>query len=71
MINNSASAQLRARLITLFLSRFVLSNSELAALTSREVTIGQPLFDTLDHLEKIRTDCEVLLGGEEGKTQAG
>lgn len=66
-----ASAQLRAHLITLFLSRFVLSNSELAALTSREVTIGQPLFDTLDHLEKIRTDCEVLLGGEEGKTQAG
>lgn len=71
MINNSASAQLRAHLITLFLSRFVLSNSELAALTPREVTIGQPLFDTLDHLEKIRTDCEVLLGGEEGKTQAG
>ncbi|WVO24355.1 uncharacterized protein IAS62_005720 [Cryptococcus decagattii] len=66
-----ASAQLRAHLITLFLSRFVLSNSELAALTSREVAIGQPLFDTLDHLEKIRTDCEVLLGGEEGKTQAG
>ncbi|OXG10479.1 hypothetical protein C366_06721 [Cryptococcus neoformans Tu401-1] len=66
-----ASAQLRAHLITLFLSRFTLSNSELTALTSREVTIGQPLFDALDHVEKIRTDCELLLSGEEGKAQAG
>ncbi|WRT63924.1 uncharacterized protein IL334_000851 [Kwoniella shivajii] len=66
-----ASAQLRSSLISLFLSRFTLSESELAALGSREVVVGQTLFDALDRVEKIRKDCEVLLGGEEGKMQAG
>ncbi|WWC58354.1 uncharacterized protein I303_100894 [Kwoniella dejecticola CBS 10117] len=66
-----ASAQLRQSLITLFLSKFTLSESELAALGSREVAVGQALFDALDRTEKIRKDCEVLLGGEEGKMQAG
>ncbi|WVQ78637.1 hypothetical protein IAT38_000724 [Cryptococcus sp. DSM 104549] len=66
-----ASAQLRASLIHLFLSRFTLSEQELAALTSRDIIVSQPLFDALDHVEKIRKDCQVLLGGEEGKMQAG
>ncbi|WWC66611.1 uncharacterized protein I206_100514 [Kwoniella pini CBS 10737] len=66
-----ASAQLRQSLITLFLSKFTLSEAELAALGSREVAVGQALFDALDRTEKIRKDCEVLLGGEEGKMQAG
>ncbi|WWC86032.1 uncharacterized protein L201_000903 [Kwoniella dendrophila CBS 6074] len=66
-----ASAQLRSSLISLFLSKFTLSESELAALGSREVSVGQTLFDALDRVEKIRKDCQVLLGGEEGKMQAG
>ncbi|WVW82047.1 hypothetical protein I302_104052 [Kwoniella bestiolae CBS 10118] len=66
-----ASAQLRSSLINLFLSKFTLSETELAALGSREVAVGQSLFDALDRVEKIRKDCEVLLGGEEGKMQAG
>ncbi|WVO14670.1 hypothetical protein L204_102307 [Cryptococcus depauperatus] len=66
-----SSAELRAHLIHLFLSRFTLSQAESDALMSREVSIDQTIFDALDHVEKIRIDCEVLLGGEEGKTQAG
>ncbi|ODN77170.1 hypothetical protein L202_05695 [Cryptococcus amylolentus CBS 6039] len=66
-----ASAELRAHLITLFLARFTLSEHEQAALSSRDISIGQTLFDALDHVEKIREDCTVLLGGEEGKAQAG
>ncbi|WVQ77320.1 hypothetical protein IAR50_007004 [Cryptococcus sp. DSM 104548] len=66
-----ASAELRAHLITLFLARFTLSEHEQAALSSRDINIGQTLFDALDHVEKIREDCTVLLGGEEGKAQAG
>ncbi|KAK8861721.1 hypothetical protein IAR55_002544 [Kwoniella newhampshirensis] len=66
-----ASAQLRATLIHLFLSRFTLSESELAALISREVAVGTALFQALDHVEAIRVDCQVLLGGEERKMQAG
>ncbi|WWD09169.1 hypothetical protein V865_007291 [Kwoniella europaea PYCC6329] len=66
-----ASAQLRSSLINLFLSKFTLSEAELAALGSREVAVGPSLFDALDRVEKIRKDCEVLLGGEEGKMQAG
>ncbi|OCF45140.1 hypothetical protein I317_00942 [Kwoniella heveanensis CBS 569] len=66
-----ASAQLRASLITLFLAKFTLSEAELGALGSREVAVGQSLFSALDRVERIRKDCEVLLGGEEGKMQAG
>ncbi|WVR03673.1 hypothetical protein IAU60_000668 [Kwoniella sp. DSM 27419] len=66
-----ASAQLRASLIQLFLAKFTLSDAELAALGSREVAVGKTLFDALDRVQVIRKDCEVLLGGEEGKMQAG
>jgi hypothetical protein len=68
---NRASAQLRSQLITLFLSRFTLSPAELAALTSREVPVGQDVFLALDKVERIRKDCHALLGGEEGTQQAG
>lgn len=66
-----ASAQLRATLITLFLTRFTLSEPEKAALTSREVAVGQSVFDALDRVEQIRSDCRALLAGEEEKMQAG
>ncbi|EIW66514.1 hypothetical protein TREMEDRAFT_34802 [Tremella mesenterica DSM 1558] len=64
-------AQMRSTIISVFLSRFTLSEQELAALTSRDVPVGQSLFDALDRVERIRSDCQALLAGEEGKTQAG
>jgi hypothetical protein len=68
---HSASAQMRANLIDLFLARFTLSERELAALTSRDVPLGREVFDALDRVEAIRRDCQSLLGGEEGNMQAG
>ncbi|RSH94849.1 Golgi transport complex subunit 6 [Saitozyma podzolica] len=69
--NQRASAQLRSSLITLFLARFTLSEAELAAFTSREVEVGPAVFGALDRVERIRQDCRALLGGVEGKEQAG
>jgi hypothetical protein len=66
-----ASAQLRATLITLFLTRFTLSEAERTALTSREVSVGPAVFEALDRVESIRQDCRALLAGEEEKMQAG
>jgi hypothetical protein len=66
-----SSAQLRSQIIQLFLSRFTLSEQEVAALTSREVPVGQGLFEALDRVERIRFDCQALLAGEEGTVQAG
>lgn len=66
-----ASAQLRATLVALFLSRFTLSQAEHEALTSRDVPVGRCVFDALDRVEAIRRDCRTLLAGEEGKMQAG
>lgn len=46
------------------MTRFTLSEPELAALTSREVPVGKQLFNALDRVEGIRRDCQTLLGGE-------
>jgi len=70
-LNISASAQLRATIITLFLTRFTLSEAEKDALISREVSVGQSVFAALDRVEGIRRDCQALLSGEEEKMQAG
>jgi hypothetical protein len=66
-----ASTQLRSTLIDLFLSRFILAQSELETLTSRDVPVGMPLFAAMDRVVEIRRDCRSLLGGEEGGTTAG
>lgn len=59
-------------LVHLFLTRFTLSESELRALTAREVPVGPELFDAMDKTERIRADCRALLSGEAGDgTQAG
>lgn len=65
------SAQTRAKIIKLFLSRFTLSAAEQAALSSREIAVGPAVFGALDRLAQIRDDSKVLLGGAEGKEQAG
>lgn len=58
-------------IITLFLSRFTLNDEETEAMISRDVPIGQRFFDAMDKTERIRQDCQVLMAGEEGPTQAG
>jgi hypothetical protein len=70
-LTDRASAQLRSLIIERFLGRFTLSDSELAALTSREIPVGTSLFEALDRVERIRFDCQALLAGEEGTVQAG
>lgn len=70
-LTSSASAQLRTSLVTLFLARFTLSPAEEAALSGRDVDLGQGVFEALDRVEGIRSDCRALLGGDESKMQAG
>uniref|UniRef100_A0A8H7Y3X8 Conserved oligomeric Golgi complex subunit 6 n=1 Tax=Psilocybe cubensis TaxID=181762 RepID=A0A8H7Y3X8_PSICU len=58
-------------IITLFLGRFTLNESEVEAISSRDVPIGQRFFDAMDKTERIREDCRVLMSGEDGSTKAG
>ncbi|KAJ6626835.1 oligomeric complex COG6 [Mycena sp. CBHHK59/15] len=58
-------------IITLFLSRFTPNEEEVEAMTSREIPVGQRFFLAMDKTERIRTDCRVLMAGEDGPTQAG
>ena len=70
--SRSATTTVQQSLVHLFLSRFTLTDAELRALTSREVPVGQELFDAMDKTERIRADCRALLSGEAGEgTQAG
>lgn len=66
-----SSAHERSQIIDVFLSRFTLSEGEASALTGRDLAVGPELFAALDRVLAIRKDCRVLLGGEEGTTQAG
>ncbi|TRM61353.1 oligomeric Golgi complex subunit 6 [Schizophyllum amplum] len=58
-------------IVTLFLSRFTLSDEEAEAMTSRDVPIGSRFFAAMDKTQRIRDDCRVLMAGEDGPTQAG
>jgi hypothetical protein len=40
-------------------------------MTSRDIPVGQRFFQAMDKTERIRTDCRVLMAGEDGPTQAG
>ena len=62
---------MKQSIITLFLSRFTLTDEEVDILTSRDIQIGRHFFDTMDKTEKIRQDCQVLMTGEDGPTQIG
>ncbi|CAK5280086.1 unnamed protein product [Mycena citricolor] len=55
----------------LFLDRFTLNDKEIEAITSRDVEVGKQFFHAMDKTERVRTDCRVLMAGEDGPTQAG
>ncbi|KAI0373041.1 oligomeric complex COG6 [Pilatotrama ljubarskyi] len=52
---------LRQSIISLFLSRFTLSQSEKDAIASRDVPIGPTFFAAMDKAARIQADCRVLL----------
>jgi hypothetical protein len=58
-------------IITLFMTRFTLSDAELEAISSRDVPPGSRFFEAMDKTERIRGDCRVLMSGEDGFTKAG
>lgn len=51
-------------IVTVFLRRFTLTESEVQALTSREVLVGKEVFDAIARTEEIREDCRVLMSGD-------
>lgn len=58
-------------IVSLFLARFTLTEEEIQCMTSRDVPMGLAFFQALDKTEQIRTDCRVLMSGEDGPTKAG
>lgn len=60
-----AAALTQVEVAKLFLSRFTLSDTERASIYSREVRVGSDLFDAMDKLERIRSECQILLQGSE------
>ena len=70
-LQSSQDIAVKQSIVTLFLSRFTLTDEETEILTSRDVPVGRRFFDTMDKTERIRQDCQVLMAGEDGPTQAG
>ncbi|GAC94333.1 potential intra-Golgi transport complex subunit [Pseudozyma hubeiensis SY62] len=60
-----AAALTQVQVAKLFLSRFTLSEAERASIYSREVRVGNDLFQAMDKLERIRSECQILLQGSE------
>jgi conserved oligomeric Golgi complex subunit 6 len=58
-------------IVNLFLMRFTLTEEEIDIAKSREIPIRMCFFQMMDKAEKIRNDCQVLMAGEDGPTQAG
>ena len=61
----------RQSIVTLFLARFTLSEDEIESLISGDVPIGRRFFDAMDKAHAIRSDCRVLMSGEDSPSQAG
>jgi hypothetical protein len=63
-----ASTELRAQIADLFISRFTLSQAEIATLSSRDIAVGPDLFTAMDRVVEIRRDCQSLFAyaGSEG-----
>ena len=60
-----AAALTQVEVAKLFLSRFTLTEAERASIYSREVRVGNDLFQTMDKLQRIRSECQILLQGSE------
>ena len=61
----------RKSIVLLFLDRFTLSDDEVEAITSREISLGPRFFSAMNNTERIRNDCRVLMSGEDGPTKSG
>ena len=68
---SSQGITVKQSIVTLFLSRFTLTDQETDILISRDVLVGRHFYDTMDKTERIRQDCQVLMAGEDGPTQVG
>ncbi|SPO31519.1 related to conserved oligomeric Golgi complex component 6 [Ustilago trichophora] len=60
-----AAALTQVQVSNLFLARFTLSEAERASIYSRQLRVGNDLFTTMDKLQRIRTECQILLQGSE------
>ena len=69
MLRNLTAQQ--SVLLDLFLTRFSLTPAQLDAIESHSEAVGPPLFAAMDRLQEIRSDCRVLLVGQEEGTKAG
>ncbi|KAJ7593358.1 oligomeric complex COG6 [Mycena floridula] len=65
------NVETKKSIVSLFLARFTLTEEEVSTITSRDVPLGPAFFQAMDKTEQIRTDCRVLMSGEEGPTKAG
>ncbi|KAF8126016.1 oligomeric complex COG6 [Boletus edulis] len=54
-----------------FLDRFTLNDDEIEAITSREMSLVPRFFSAMNKTERIRSECRVLMSGEDGPTKAG
>ena len=61
----------RQSIVTLFLSRFTLSDDETNTLSSPDVPVGHTFFAAMDRAQAIREDCRVLMAGEDSPSKAG
>ena len=61
----------RQSIVTAFLDRFTLTSEEVEAIVSREVSINTRFFSAMSKAERMRSDCRVLMSGEDGPTKAG
>ncbi|KAJ1038338.1 hypothetical protein NDA10_001000 [Ustilago hordei] len=60
-----AAALIQVQVAKLFLDRFTLSEAERASIYSRQVRVGNHLFAAMDKLQRIRSECQILLQGSE------
>ncbi|KAJ1024085.1 hypothetical protein NDA16_002924 [Ustilago loliicola] len=60
-----AAALTQVEVAKLFLNRFALSEAEQTSIYSREVRVGNDLFAAMDKLQRIRSECQILLQGSE------
>lgn len=61
----------QSNLLNIFLDRFTLTEKEQETIDSRSIPVGTALFAAMDKINRIRTECQVLLVGQEEGIKAG